>query len=194
MIAAGFWARPQWVSRSPVPPTCFPHTRQRPKATPSVPSTSRCPKRRSSICASASNATRWPDRETVKDPSQGVQLATIQKLARYWATDYDWRKVEAKLNALPQFITEIDGRRHSFHSRSLEARECVADHRHARMARLDHRAAEDHRSADQSHGAWRERIGRVRSGDSVDARLRLFGQADHDRAGTPSASHAPGSC
>ncbi|MCI0363675.1 MAG: epoxide hydrolase N-terminal domain-containing protein, partial [Phycisphaerales bacterium] len=54
-------------------------------------------------------ATKWPDKETVSDASQGVQLATIQKLARYWATDYDWRKVEAKLNALPQFITEIDG-------------------------------------------------------------------------------------
>ena len=55
------------------------------------------------------NATRWPERETVTDQSQGVQLATIQKLARYWATDYDWRKCEAKLNALPQFIAEIDG-------------------------------------------------------------------------------------
>jgi pimeloyl-ACP methyl ester carboxylesterase len=55
------------------------------------------------------NATMWPDRETVKDPSQGVQLATIQQLARYWATEHDWRKCEAKLNALPQFITEIDG-------------------------------------------------------------------------------------
>src|SRR4029077_1276874 len=54
-------------------------------------------------------ATRWPDREIVADPSQGVQLATVQKLARYWATDYDWRKCEAKLNALPQFITQIDG-------------------------------------------------------------------------------------
>jgi len=54
-------------------------------------------------------ATRWPDRETVKDASQGVQLATIQDLARYWATDYDWRNIESKLNALPQFITEIDG-------------------------------------------------------------------------------------
>src|SRR5687768_327175 len=52
-------------------------------------------------------ATRWPDRET--DPSQGVQLATMKELARYWATEYDWRRVEAKLNALPQFITEIDG-------------------------------------------------------------------------------------
>ncbi|MBW7454219.1 epoxide hydrolase N-terminal domain-containing protein, partial [Paenibacillus sepulcri] len=54
-------------------------------------------------------ATKWPDRETVADASQGVQLSTIQELARYWASDYDWRKCEAKLNALPQFITEIDG-------------------------------------------------------------------------------------
>ena len=55
------------------------------------------------------NATIWPEQETVADESQGVQLATMEKLARYWTTDYDWRKVEAKLNALPQFITEIDG-------------------------------------------------------------------------------------
>ena len=54
-------------------------------------------------------ATKWPERETVADASQGVQLATMQKLARYWATDYDWRKVEARLNALPQFSTQIDG-------------------------------------------------------------------------------------
>jgi pimeloyl-ACP methyl ester carboxylesterase len=54
-------------------------------------------------------ATRWPDKETVADQSQGVPLATMRELARYWATDHDWRKAEAKLNALPQFITEIDG-------------------------------------------------------------------------------------
>jgi pimeloyl-ACP methyl ester carboxylesterase len=54
-------------------------------------------------------ATRWPERETVTDASQGVQLDTTQALARYWATEYDWRKIEAKINALPQFITEIDG-------------------------------------------------------------------------------------
>jgi pimeloyl-ACP methyl ester carboxylesterase len=54
-------------------------------------------------------ATRWPDPETVADDSQGVQFATLQKLAAYWATDYDWRKCEAKLNALPQFVTQIDG-------------------------------------------------------------------------------------
>src|SRR5687768_13349022 len=54
-------------------------------------------------------ATRWPTKELVADRSQGVQLATLQALARYWTTDHDWRKAEAKLNALPQFTTEIDG-------------------------------------------------------------------------------------
>ena len=54
-------------------------------------------------------ATRWPDRETVADDSQGVPLATLQDLVRHWQTDYDWRRIEAQLNTLPQFITEIDG-------------------------------------------------------------------------------------
>src|ERR671917_849341 len=54
-------------------------------------------------------ATRWPSKELVADRSQGVQLAPLQELVRYWETDYDWRKAEAKLNALPQFTTEIDG-------------------------------------------------------------------------------------
>jgi pimeloyl-ACP methyl ester carboxylesterase len=54
-------------------------------------------------------ATRWPSKELVEDRSQGVQLATLQELARYWTTDYDWRKAEARLNALPQFKTEVDG-------------------------------------------------------------------------------------
>ena len=54
-------------------------------------------------------ATNWPDQETVSDATQGVQLATAQQLAKYWATEYDWRQVEARLNALPQFITNIDG-------------------------------------------------------------------------------------
>ncbi|MGO8923544.1 MAG: epoxide hydrolase family protein [Xanthobacteraceae bacterium] len=67
------------------------------------------------------NATRWPERETVIDDSQGVPLAMIQELARYWATDYDWRKCEAKLNALPQFMTEIDGLDfHFIHVRSKQ--------------------------------------------------------------------------
>ena len=64
-------------------------------------------------------ATRWPSKELVADRSQGVQLATLQELARYWTTDYDWRKCEAKLNALPQFTTEIDGVEiHFIHVRS----------------------------------------------------------------------------
>jgi len=68
------------------------------------------------------NATRWPEQELVTDASQGVQLATIQKLANYWQTDYDWRKVEARLNELPQFMTEIDGVDiHFIHVRSTEA-------------------------------------------------------------------------
>jgi pimeloyl-ACP methyl ester carboxylesterase len=68
------------------------------------------------------NATRWPERETVTDDSQGVRLAMMQDLARYWATDYDWGKCEAKLNALPNFITEIDGLDiHFIHVRSQHA-------------------------------------------------------------------------
>jgi Epoxide hydrolase N terminus len=64
-------------------------------------------------------ATQWPEWETVGDSSQGVQLETMRELARYWATDYDWRKCEAKLNALPHFLTEIDGLEiHFIHVRS----------------------------------------------------------------------------
>jgi hypothetical protein len=55
------------------------------------------------------SATRWPEKETVDDQSQGVQLAKLAPLVRYWSTDYDWRKAEARLNAIPQFITTIDG-------------------------------------------------------------------------------------
>ncbi|MCA1846171.1 MAG: epoxide hydrolase [Actinobacteria bacterium] len=66
-------------------------------------------------------ATRWPDRETVADRSQGAQLAKIQELVRYWGTGYDWRKAEARLNALPQFITKIDGLDiHFIHVRSRQ--------------------------------------------------------------------------
>jgi hypothetical protein len=70
-------------------------------------------------------ATQWPEKETVEDQSQGVQLATVQNLARYWATDYDWRKVEARLNALPQYITAIDGLDiHFIHVRSKHDTHC----------------------------------------------------------------------
>src|SRR3954449_10966366 len=64
-------------------------------------------------------ATRWPSKELVDDRSQGVQLATMRELARYWTTEYDWRRCEARLNALPQFTTEIDGTEiHFIHVRS----------------------------------------------------------------------------
>ena len=90
-------------------------------------------------------------RETVADDSQGVPLATMQGLARYWATDYDWRKCEA--SSTPCRIRHRNRRAgHSLHPRALETRERAAAHRHARLARLDHRAVEDHRSAHQSHG------------------------------------------
>ena len=79
----------------------------------------RHPGRGSSRDAPAHLATRWPTKELVDDRSQGVQLATLQELARYWETDYDWRKAEVKLNALPQFTTEIDGVEiHFIHVRS----------------------------------------------------------------------------
>ena len=108
------------------------------------------------------SAMRWPEKEIVTDHSQGVPLATLQKLARYWETEYDWRKVEARLNALPQFTTEIDGVDiHFIHVRSKHPN-ALADHRHTRMARLDRRAVEDHRSADESTRAWR-RAHRTRS-------------------------------
>src|SRR5262249_36925518 len=68
------------------------------------------------------NATKWPDKEQVPDTSQGVQLATMQQLVRYWANEHDWRKCEARLNAVPNFITEIDGLDiHFIHVRSKHA-------------------------------------------------------------------------
>jgi len=70
-------------------------------------------------------ATRWPDKETVDDQSQGAPLAKLQALVRYWGSGYDWRKAEAKLNALPQFMTNIDGVDiHFIHVRSATAMRC----------------------------------------------------------------------
>src|SRR6266542_663121 len=134
-------------------------------------------------------ATQWPERETVPDESQGVPLAPMQELARYWATDYDWRKVEEQLHALPQFVTEIDGLDiHFIHVRSKheDALPLIVNHG---WPRLDHRAAEDHRSTDRSHRLRRERGGRLRRGGPVDAGLRLLRQAHDHRLG--SRAHGP---
>ena len=129
------------------------------------------------------NATRWPERETVTDQSQGVQLATIQKLARYWATEYDWRKVEAKLNAVPQFITEIDGLDiHFIHVRSKHENALPLIVTHGWPGSIiEQLKIIDPLTNPTAHGG--KRIGRFPSGDSVDAGLRVFRQADHDRLG-----------
>jgi hypothetical protein len=123
------------------------------------------------------NATKWPERETVADTSQGVQLKTVQQLA-HWGTEYDWRKGEAKLKALPHFITEIDGLDIHF----IQVR---SKHENALPLIVTHgwpgsvtRAAEDRRTAHQSHGPWRERVGRFPSRDPVDAGLRVLRQAE----------------
>ena len=151
------------------------------------------PRPRSTSSAGASRATRWPEKETVADPTQGVPLATMQELVRYWGSDYDFRRFEARLNAVPQFLTEIDGLDiHFIHVRS-RARERPAGHHHARLAGLDHRDAERHRPAHRPDRPRRRRRGRVRRRHPVDARLRLLGQADRRPAGIPSTSRTPGS-
>ena len=137
-------------------------------------------------------ATRWPEKETVDDLSQGTPLATIQALAQYWATEYDWRKCEARMNSFPQFLTEIDGLDiHFIHVRS-QHEDALPLHRLPRLARVDRRAAEDHRAADQPDRARRPGIGRLPRGDPVDAGLRLLRQADRHRLGSCAHRAVPG--
>ena len=123
-------------------------------------------------------ATQWPETETVADQSQGVPLAMIQKLARYWMTDYDWRTCEAKLNALPQFITEIDGLDiHFIHVRSQheDALPLIVNHGWPGSI-IEQLKIIDRLTDPTAHGG--ERGGRVPCGDSVDAGLRVLGEAD----------------
>ena len=114
----------------------------------------------------------------------------MQKLAQHWQTSHDWRKAEARLNAVAAVHHRYRRPRHPFHPCPVEARKCTADDRHSWLARLDHRADEDHRAADQSHGPWRKRSGRLPSRDSVAAGLWLLRQADGARL--ESASHRAG--
>ena len=129
-------------------------------------------------------ATKWPERETVNDTSQGVPLATVQKLARYWETDYDWRKCEAKLNALPQFITTIDGVDiHFIHVRSKHPNALPIIVTHGWPGSI----IEQLKIIDpltNPTATWRERGGRLRCRDSVAAGLRVLRQAHGDRLGS----------
>ena len=147
--------------------------------------------------------TRLPEQETVRDYSQGVPLKTIQQVLRYWQTDYDWRKVEAKLNSYPNFITEIDGLDiHFIHVRSKHesALPLIVTHGWPgsiieQLKIIDPLA---NPSAHESHGVRLERIGRLPRSDPVDTGLRFLGQADRDgleprsrRAGLDRADEAP---
>ena len=129
-------------------------------------------------------ATRWPERETVTDDSQGVPLATIQELARYWGTDYDWSKCQERLNALPQFITEIDGLDiHFIHVRSKheDALPLIVTHGWPGSI-IEQLKIIDPLTDPTAHGG--ERIRRLRCGDSLAAGLRVLRQADLSRVGS----------
>ena len=130
------------------------------------------------------NATRWPERETVNDDSQGVPLATMQELARYWGTDYDWRACEAKLNALPNFITEIDGLDiHFIHVRSRheDALPLIVTHGWPGSI-LEQLKIIGPLTEPTAHGA--SAAGRVPSRDPVAAGPRVLRQADDHRLGS----------
>ncbi len=128
-------------------------------------------------------ATRWPSKELVEDASQGVQQATLQELARYWATEHDWRKVEAKLNALPQFKTEIDGHRHPLHPRQ-------SPHENALPLIITHgwpgsviEMLERRRPAHRPDRVRRKRRGCVRPRAPVPTGLRVLRRAARARLG-----------
>ena len=130
-----------------------------------------------------------PTGKRSQDQSQGPQLGTLQKLARYWETEYDWRKVEARLNALPNFVTEIDGLDiHFIHVRSKHenALPLIVTHGWPGSVIEQLKIIDP---LDQSNGTWRKRSGCFPSGHPVDPGLRVLGQADDDRLGP--GAHRP---
>ena len=148
----------------------------------------------SSTCAGASRRRGGPTGRRSPTSPRASQLAKLQELVRYWGTDYDWRKVEAKLNALPQFVTEIDGLDIQFiHVRSTPPERPAADH-DPRLAGLGPGTAEGHRPAHRPHRARRPRGGRLRPRAALDARLRLLGQAHGPGLGRRPHRAAPGTC
>ena len=128
-------------------------------------------------------ATRLPSKELVDDRSQGVQLATIKALARYWATDYDWRKVrgEAQRAAAVQDRDRRDGR--PLHPRQVATRGRLAAGHHSRLAGLDHRDVRDRRPAHRPDRSRRTGGGRLPPGAAVPPRIRLLGRAIRTRLG-----------
>ena len=137
-------------------------------------------------------ATRWPTRELAADRSQGVQLATLQALVRYWATEYDWRACEARLNALPQFTTEIDGVDIPLRPHQVGARERPAVDHDPWLARLRRRADRLRRPPDGPDRARRQRRGCLPSGSALPAWLRVLGRAGRSRLGPGPGSDGPG--
>ena len=135
-------------------------------------------------------ATRWPSRETVTDDTQGVQLATMRELARYWQTRYDWRKVEARLNALPQFLTNIDGLDiHFIHVRSKEpgALPIIVTHGWPGSIIEQLKIIEP---LTESSRARRKRGRRLRRRDSLVAGARILGNAHGGGLGSPRIARA----
>ena len=128
-------------------------------------------------------ATRWPTKELVADRSQGVQLATLQALARYWTTEYDWRRCEARLNALPQFTTEIDGVEiHFIHVRSRHENALPLIMTHGWPGSVIELLETVGPLTDPTaHGGTPR--GRIPPGAAVLARLRLLRRADRARLG-----------
>ena len=137
-------------------------------------------------------ATRWPDRETVEDRSQGVQLAKLQELVRYWGTDYDWRKAEAKLNALPQFMTTIDGLDiHFIHVRSRHPNALPLIMTHGWPGSVFELLKTIGPLTDPD-GSWRARGGRVRPRVCPRCPATASPASQRAPAGIPTASPAPG--
>ena len=137
-------------------------------------------------------ATRLPSGELVADRSQGVQLATIKELARYWETDYDWRKAEARLNALPQFTTEIDGVDiHFIHVKSAHENALPLIMTHGWPGSVIELLETVGPLTDPTaHGGTRR--GRLPPRAAVHPRLRLLRRAHRDRLGSRPHRAAPG--
>ena len=172
---------PTWLSRSNAQ-----------RATPrSGRSRSRSPRRTSRTCVRASRPRACPRGRPSRTTRRACRSRLMQELARYWATEYDWRKCEARLNAAPELRHRDRRARHPLHPRPLQARGRAAAGRLPRLAGLGRRAAEAHRPAHRPDRARRERVGRLPRGDPVDAGLRVLRQADQRPAGIPCTSARP---